>query len=304
MKKRVWRFVLLCAALLLAGCSERREDEESGYKIWYLNQDETSISYEYRELQAKTTEGMVSEMLELLQEDPVDEELVSALPEEVRVLDSTLEGSRLSLDFSGEYSAMEKTREVLGRAAYVRTFCQLQGVEYVSFLVDGESLTDTNGVLIGYMNDEQFIESAGEESTVYKTAELTLYFTNEAGDELVAEQVTMEYNSNISLEKLIVEELISGPISEGLYPMIPPETKLISISIKDGICYVNLDETFLESVYNVAEAVPIYAIVNSIVDNTDAEQVQISINGETNQLFRETISFNTIFEKNEELIEE
>ncbi|MCD8361479.1 MAG: GerMN domain-containing protein [Lachnospiraceae bacterium] len=303
MKKRVWLFVLLCVALLLAGCSERRE-EESGYKIWYLNQDETSISYEYRELQAKTTEGMVSEMLELLQEDPADEEFVSALPEEVRILDSTLEGSRLSLDFSGEYSTMEKTREVLGRAAYVSTFCQLQGVEYVSFLVDGEPLTDTNGEMIGYMNDEQFIESAGEESTVYKTAELTLYFTNEAGDALVAEQVTMEYNSNISLEKLIVEELISGPISEGLYPMIPPETKLISISIKDGICYVNLDETFLESVYNVAEAVPIYAIVNSIVDNTDAEQVQISINGETNQLFRETISFNTIFEKNEELIEE
>ncbi len=297
-------FLLLCAAALSTGCGAGKEEEESGYRIWYINQEETAISCEYRELQAKTAEGMVSEMLELLREEPRDEELQSALPEDVRLLNGTLEGLRLYLDFSAEYLQMEKTREVLCRAAYVRTFCQLQGVEYVSFLVDGEPLTDTNGEEIGYMNDEQFIESAGEESDVYKTAELTLYFTNEAGNALAAEQVTMEYNSNISLEKLIVEELISGPISDGLYPTIPPETKLISISIKDDICYVNLDETFLESVYNVAEAVPIYSIVNSIVDNTDAEQVQISINGETNQLFRETISFNTIFEKNEELIEE
>lgn len=304
MRKWFCFFLLLCVAALSAGCGAHSEEEESGYKIWYLNQDGTGISCEYRELQAKTAEGMVSEMLELLREEPRDKELQSVIPEDVRLGDSTLEGLRLYLDFSEEYLQMEKTREVLCRAACVRTFCQLQGVEYVSFLVDGEPLTDTNGEEIGYMNDEQFIESAGEESDVYKTAELTLYFTNEAGDALVTEQVTMEYNSNISLEKLIVEELISGPISDGLYPTIPPETKLISISIKDGICYVNLDETFLESVYNVAEAVPIYSIVNSIVDNTDADQVQISINGETNQVFREMISFNTIFEKNEELIEE
>ncbi|MCD8248531.1 MAG: GerMN domain-containing protein [Lachnospiraceae bacterium] len=304
MKKWFCFFLLLCVAALSAGCSSHSEEEESGYRIWYLNQAETGISYEYRELQAKTAEGMVSEMLELLREEPGDDELQSALPEEVRLMDSTLEDLRLYLDFSEEYLQMDKTREVLCRAACVRTFCQLQGVEYVSFLVEGEPLTDTNGEAIGYMNDEQFIESAGEESDVYKTVELTLYFTNETGDALVAEQVTMEYNSNISLEKLIVEELISGPISDEFYPTIPPETKLISISIKDEICYVNLDDTFLEAVYNVAEAVPIYSIVNSIVDNTDAGKVQISINGETNQLFRETISFNTIFEKNEELIEE
>jgi germination protein M len=53
----------------------------------------------------------------------------------------------------------------------------------------------------------------------------------------------------------------------------------------------------------VTEMIPIYAIVNSLIENTDATKVQISINGETDQMYRESISFNTIFEKNEELVE-
>ena len=67
--------------------------------------------------------------------------------------------------------------------------------------------------------------------------------------------------------------------------------------------YVTLDEGFLETGYNVTESIPVYSIVNSLVQNTDAQKVQISINGETNQLFRESISFDTIFERNEELVE-
>jgi len=53
----------------------------------------------------------------------------------------------------------------------------------------------------------------------------------------------------------------------------------------------------------VAEGVPVYSIVNSLIENTSVTGVQISINGETNRVFRGTISFDTIFEKNEDMIE-
>ena len=103
----------------------------------------------------------------------------------------------------------------------------------------------------------------------------------------------------------MVEELIAGPSGqiEGLYPVINPETKIINILTKDGICYVNLDEGFLGTGYNVIESIPVYSIVNSLIENTDAQKVQISINGESNRMFRESINFDTIFEKNEGLIE-
>ena len=303
MRKWLW-ILLLTIPLLMAGCREQQQADESGYRIWYINQDETCLKYENKELQSKNEEGLLREMMEVMRETPTDDELKPVIPEDVELLDFDFEHNQLYLDFSPEYKKMPKVYEVLCRAAIVRTLGQIDGVEYVDFQVNGEPLTDLEGKEIGLMNEDQFIENAGEEINAYKTADLTLYFSNKAGDKLVGQRVAMEYNSNISLEKLIVEQLIAGPPFEGAYPTIPSETKLLNISIKDNICYVNLDEGFLGTGYNVIESIPVYSIVNSLIENTDAQKVQISINGETNRMFRESINFDTIFEKNEGLIEQ
>lgn len=303
MRKWLW-ILLLTIPLLMAGCRKQQQVDESGYQIWYINQDETCLKYENKELQSKNEEGLLREMMEVMRETPTDDELKPVIPEDVELLDFDFEHNQLYLDFSPEYKKMPKVYEVLCRAAIVRTLGQIDGVEYVDFQVNGEPLTDLEGKEIGLMNEDQFIENAGEEINAYKTADLTLYFSNKAGDKLVEQRVAMEYNSNISLEKLIVEQLIAGPPFEGAYPTIPSETKLLNISIKDNICYVNLDEGFLGTGYNVIESIPVYSIVNSLIENTDAQKVQISINGETNRMFRESINFDTIFEKNEGLIEQ
>lgn len=303
MRKWLW-ILLLTIPLLMAGCRKQQQVDESGYRIWYINQDETCLKYENKELQSKNEEGLLREMMEVMRETPADDELKPVIPEDVELLDFDFEHNQLYLDFSPEYKKMPKVYEVLCRAAIVRTLGQIDGVEYVDFQVNGEPLTDLEGKEIGLMNEDQFIENAGEEINAYKTADLTLYFSNKAGDKLVGQRVAMEYNSNISLEKLIVEQLIAGPPFEGAYPTIPSETKLLNISIKDNICYVNLDEGFLGTGYNVIESIPVYSIVNSLIENTDAQKVQISINGETNRMFRESINFDTIFEKNEGLIEQ
>jgi len=268
-----------------------------------MNQEETRIKYENKELQAKNTEGLVQEALQILQETPEDDTLKPVLPQNVRVEGYVLEQNQLYLDFSVEYLEMLKVYEVLCRAAIVRTLCQIPEIDYVGFRVAEQPLMDLNGRAIGLMNEEQFIENAGEEINAYKTVELTLYYTNEAGNRLVAQDMEMEYNSNISLEKLIVERLIAGPPFEGAYPTIAPDTKLVSIAVREGVCYVNLNEGFLEAGYNVTESVPVYSIVNSLIENTSAQKVQISINGETNLLYREGITFDTFFEFHKELIE-
>ncbi len=293
--------VLLC--LGMAGCSGQNEEEESGYRIWYINKDETRLAYEYREMRAENTEGLLNEALEFLREEPEDENYKPPLPEDVRIESYEIEHNQLYLNFSVEYMDMLKVYGVLCRAALVRTLCQIPEIDYIGFRVADQPLMDLRGKAIGLMNEDQFIENAGEEINAYRTADLTLYYTNETGDKLVSQRVPMEYNSNISLEKLIVERLIDGPPYEGAYPTIPANTRLVSVSVRDGICYVNLDAGFLETGYNVTESIPIYSIVNSLIRNTDAQKVQISIDGETNRIFRESISFDTIFERNEELVE-
>ena len=80
----------------------------------------------------------------------------------------------------------------------------------------------------------------------------------------------------------MVEELILGPSGqiEGLYPSVNPQTKIINVMTKDGICYVNLDSSFLSAVNNVSTEISIYSIVNSLIELSNVNKVQILINGE------------------------
>ena len=89
-----------------------------------------------------------------------------------------------------------------------------------------------------------------------------------------------------------------------VYPTLPSGTKILSISTKDGICYVNLNEGFLEQGYNVTEAVTIYSIVDSLTELSGIVKVQILVNGETNLVYKESMRLDTIYERNLDIIEQ
>ena len=107
-----------------------------------------------------------------------------------------------------------------------------------------------------------------------------------------------------------MEELIAGPQADdtGLAagrkdgPVINPATKIVSVAVRDGICYVNLDDSFLNQIYNVTPEVTIYAITNSLIELTGVNKVQISVNGETSVNYRENINLSTVFERNLDMV--
>ena len=115
-------------------------------------------------------------------------------------------------------------------------------------------------------------------------ANLSLYFSNASGDGLIKETREVHYSSNISMEKLIMEQLLKGPDTVGLKSAIPAGTKLISVSVVDGICYVNLDATFKNQDYSVMESIVIYSIVNSLSEMASISKVQISVNRDSYKL--------------------
>ena len=65
---------------------------------------------------------------------------------------------------------------------------------------------------------------------------------------------------------------------------------------------MNFDSGFLEQDYNTSDLVQIYAVVDSIIDGAGVSRVQISINGDSNLKFHESISLVKPFEWNTELI--
>ena len=58
--------------------------------------------------------------------------------------------------------------------------------------------------------------------------------------------------------------MLKGPKTEGLKPTLSSNTKILGVSIIEGICYVNLDKSFLSDSMDVQEKLPIYSIVNSL----------------------------------------
>ena len=64
---------------------------------------------------------------------------------------------------------------------------------------------------------------------------------------------------------------------------------MLGVTVKDGTCYVNLDNGFLTQTYNVSAEVQIYSIVNSLVELSNINKVQIAVNGNTDMIFREKI---------------
>ena len=69
---------------------------------------------------------------------------------------------------------------------------------------------DGTGNPVGMLSASDFVEGIRDVNSFEKT-ELTLYSSNAAGDGLVEEKREVMRNTNTSLEKLIVEQLIEGP---------------------------------------------------------------------------------------------
>ena len=302
--KKLKIFLLLAMCMFfMTGCKKEVVLEEGQSAIYYLNKDGTSVVPVAYEITGETAEKKIEELLLKLEEAPESVDYRRTIPENVTLLQYTLDRKQLYLDFSSEYLNLDKATEVLVRAAIVHTMTQVEEVSYIGFQIAGEPLKDTKGNNIGLMNANTFLDNMGSEENATKIVKLNLYYANKSGDKLKTQSSVLEYNANVAVEKVVVEQLIAGPSEEGFFATIPKDTKVMSITTKDGVCYVNLDTAFTGQGYDVLGAVTIYSIVNSLTEISGISSVQILVNGETSITYKDNISLETIFQRNPEIIE-
>ncbi len=302
MKKITIILCILMCMLGMSACGNEQTDKANVYSVYYLSNSETKVETHEYELQSETSAEQVNEMLLVLQTNPSRLQYKAPLAMGFQLIDYKLGAGKVTLNVNEEYKKLTPTQEVLVRASLVKTLTQLPGINFVSITVNGKLLTDAEGKSIGWMNRDQFLENEGSAFNTFETVTLKLYFADENGTGLMEIARTKEYSSNVSMEKLIVEELIKGPNGEGIYPTINGQTKVASVTVQDGTCYVNLDETFLTQVPNVTAEVTIYSIVNSLVELKNVNKVQISINGDTNIIYRDKFNLADYYERNLDLI--
>lgn len=301
MSKKIRILMLVLLAFVITGCS--KDNKSGAFMVYYLNADATKVVGQETELESVEGNGVVEELLSALATQPKNSAMRQTIPANVEVRGYNVTSYQITVDFSREYYNLEPIEEVLTRAAIAKTLFQVKGCSYVMFTVESEPLVNSNGVTVGSMRTDSFVENPGQQINSSQQTTLRLYFSNKEGSALIEETRVVHYSSNISLEKLVMEQLMEGPKKSGALGTIPTGTKLINISVVDRICYISLDEAFLNQNQEISEQVVLFSIVNSVTELSGVDKVQLSINGDTNRKCRYVYSLATLYEADASLVE-
>ena len=306
MKKKIFMIItVLMLCLLAGGCSVEVQNDPNTQSVYYLydiSADETQLEKVDYNPEETTAEYMLKDMMQQMNQKEDDVERISLLPDDVQ-MNYSVEGEVLVVNFNSQYTQMSKAREILVRAGVVKTFLQVPGISAVRFTVENQNLTDSKGESVGEMTADTFAEFSGNEPDAYCSTTFTLYFTDKDGQNLVKEQRTVRYRRSIPKERIVLEQLMKGPMEKGHYPTIPENTEILDVTIADRICYVAFDRVFSSYALDVSEKIPVYSVVNTLLDALEADKVQITVGASDKlDIFGQKMSLYRKKKKNDKLV--
>ena len=144
----------------------------------------------------------------------------------------------------------------------------------------------------------------GNNPPIEKTT-LTLYFSDKEALGLVAE--TREVSKgNKSIEQLIIEELIKGPVDKDHLRTVPAESKLLAIKTESGLTSVDFSEEFVSKHWggSTGELFTVYSIVNSLTELPEIKSIQFLVDGKKVETLSGHLDLEKPIERDESLINE
>ncbi len=287
-------FVLMLGCVL-GGCQDKAQEKKEGkYTLYQVAEDKNGLQATAYQVESEL-DDTVSIVGELLENFP-----------KIDVRDFQIKEKQLSLYFSSAYRNYQGVDEVLLRAAIVKTLCQVDGVEYVEFLVEGDPLV-VDGEQVGVMSRLSFMDSIGGDGYT-QDKYVTLYFADTSGTGMREISSKLTYDMTVPLARLLVEKLLEGPEdltdvnTSDLRQTVPEGTVLNSLTIRDNVCYVDFSKEFEYVQAEVKSEIVIYSIVNTLCELSDVNKVQFTIDGEQKEVYGDTKEFNTPFERNLDLV--
>jgi germination protein M len=244
----------------------------------------------------------LDKMFDLLTDASESLEHKNVLPDKVEMNGYELsDNGLLTIDLSANYYEAVTSAKVLCRAAFVKSLTQLDAVDTVSFTVDSQPMVEDD-VTLGSMTADSFVDNNTDEDA-NQVQDVTIYFTNVTGDQLEPIAIPMNLGNNVSAEQLVIEALIDGTQERGYYNTIPEGTKLLSVSTKDTVCYVDFSKEFLNVGDNIKDQTILYSVVNSLCELSTVSKVAFTIEGEQVSLYNGNIAFDQLFERNLDIVD-
>ncbi len=297
--------VLLGLLFLLGGC--RKEEvqlpanpEEGSYLVYYRDVSSTTLTDKKVTCKETAAEKVADYLVEQMRYGKERSgQYISVIPGNSTYSGCEKKGDVLQVAFTNLDGSWSRSEQVLFQAGLTKTLTQIPGIDFIYIHADnGQPLMNAAGQPVGHLQASDFVDVLGRDVNTMNHATLVLYFADETGTALVTEKFKATYSSTFSIEKFIVEQLIEGPEAENCYQSVPSETKVISVTTKDNICYVNLDDSFTKGKVDVPASVTIYSIVNSLTELSHVNSVQITVEGAADIKYRNEISLEKPLSRN------
>ena len=313
MKSRCIQYSLLCmlALLMLFSCSGCAKEKQSSteikagkdeYILYFVSIDSTQLVPKAEKFdKTLSVNSNVQKMFELLFGAADSIEYKNVLPDSVKFQGYVLHDNGLvTIDLSEAYYDAARSSQLLCRAAIVKTVTQLDGIEMVEFTVSSQPMLEGE-TAIGVLTSDDFVDDDNADDSK-EVQDVTIYFTNVTGDKLEALQLPVNVGNDVSAEQLVIEQLLKGTTEKGYYNTIPEGTKLLSVSTKDGVCYVDFNKNFMQLGDSVKDQIVIYSVVNSLCELSTVSKVAFTIEGAQEPLYNGNIVFDQLFERNLDLV--
>lgn len=297
---------VLCIISLLTvsilGCIGCAKKDNGGYDIFYKNPAGNQLVTAKYKSETQDALKLAKELIEQMGVKQKKSEYVCLQPDYVVIENVTLESDIISVYFNKGYNDMPDEVELLLRAGLVKTITQIPEIQYVQIYVENVVAQYSDGKSMWLLEAEDFVDDSVSGMASIEWREVELYYANSLGDKLIRKRQKIAYSKNVSLEKVVMERLINGPSDRDIEATLPANLKLLSISVVDGVCYVNLDSSFLTEMVNVSSELPVYSIVNTLCSLKGIDSVRIMINGDTTKVYRDTVSLDSNLQFNYDII--
>lgn len=289
MKKIIYMILVLSVmGVFLYGCSNKSDESTSESKkiidLYFRSVDNDEYVTVPYQLISNEPEACVKDVMKQLldRSQKVEDGYTSPAPDGLMINSVKFDQSQFNIDFNEVYHNMTGTEEMFFRSCVVMSLTQIDGVNSVDFMINGEQLMNYSGDIIGPMHDHDFLIE-GFHGTIYTdTKTVTLYFATKDGKHLVEVEKNITNQIGDSMEKTAIIALTEEvDTKESYVSPIPKDVKVNSITINGGTCYIDLSEDILDPIPGVNSKTTVFAMVNTLINMSGVSNVSFTVNGES-----------------------
>ena len=293
--------LFLIGILFVTSCQKNSPDGVVVYDVYYLDSGYSSLVRGKYEGDADTDMYELLTALSIVTDDPSARGIGEL---GVSTIGRGVESGVATVSLSGEYDALDVAGQTLVRAAVVKTLVQLDDVSGVKFMLGELPLTDHLGAEVPVMTSDSFVSNPGLVVSDENSLQFVLYFADAEENCLRSISREVSKNTDASREQIVIEELIAGPTTGNFRSVMPEGTKVNSVSVADGLCYIDLSNDFLTGNSPVGMNLTVYSIVNSLAELNSVRKVQILIDGNVTEITRDGVDLSQVFSRNLDIVGE